>query len=425
MNRVCSLRTMLFVLLALLCASVAFAQSDLGSISGYVRDQTGASVPNAKVTVRNTTGLERVVNSNESGYYIVTNIPPGVYTVIAESTGFKRFESTNNRLEVSSSLSVDASLTVGAATEVVEVVATAPVLQTETATVQRNINRQQIDALEMNGRNPVDMARLVPGTRSGNLANTGFGMSQGPSNINGARTQESIITYDGAPAVRTRSNGSGIGAADVDSTQEVQVLTSNYAAEYGRAAGGQIRILTRSGTSDFHGAGYEYFRNSALNANTWSRNHTPDIPGFIPNSTVAPFRFNQFGYNFGGPFYIPNKFNREKNKYFFYWGQEWVRNRFTDTLSMTVPSTLMRQGNFSELLDPANKYYGKAVQLNDPDTGTPFAGNIIPANRLSPSGIGILRAYPLPNIPGFVNGNTNYYRTAGPPAGPAQRYIVG
>ena len=160
---------MLFVLLALLCASVAFAQSDLGSISGYVRDQTGASVPNAKVTVRNTTGLERVVNSNESGYYIVTNIPPGVYTVIAESTGFKRFESTNNRLEVSSSLSVDASLSVGAATEVVEVVATAPVLQTETATVQRNINRQQIDPLEMNGRNPVDMARFVPGTRSGNL----------------------------------------------------------------------------------------------------------------------------------------------------------------------------------------------------------------------------------------------------------------
>ena len=82
---------------------------------------------------------------------------------------------------------------------------------------------------------------------------------------------------------------------------------------------------------------------------------------------------------------------------------------------MTVPSTLMRQGNFSELLDPANKYYGKAVQLNDPDTGTPFAGNIIPANRLSPSGIGILRAYPLPNIPGFVNGNTNYYTTAGHP----------
>ncbi len=237
MNRVCSLRTMLFVLLALLCASVAFAQSDLGSISGYVRDQTGASVPNAKVTVRNTTGLERVVNSNESGYYIVTNIPPGVYTVIAESTGFKRFESTNNRLEVSSSLSVDASLSVGAATEVVEVVSTAPVLQTETATVQRNINRQQIDALEMNGRNPVDLARSCPERAAATLpVPASVSARVRPTSMVRVIRKTSSPMMALLPLVPVPTDTS-LGAADVDSTSEVQILTASYAAEYGRTSG--------------------------------------------------------------------------------------------------------------------------------------------------------------------------------------------
>ena len=99
-------------------------------------------------------------------------------------------------------------------------------LQTESASVQRNVTRQQIDSLELNGRNPIFMANLVPGTRGGNLAGLSFNFSQGPSNINGARTQESLITYDGAPAVRTRSNGTSLGAADVDSTQEIQILTA-------------------------------------------------------------------------------------------------------------------------------------------------------------------------------------------------------
>src|SRR5205807_6726786 len=143
--------------------------------------------------------------------------------------------------------------------------------------------------------------------------------SRGPAQINGARTPESLITYDGAPAVRTRSNGASLGAADVDSTQEIQILTANYAAEYGRSSGGQIRIRTRSGTTDFHGSAYEYVRNNVFNANTWTRNHTPDIPGVVPFSKVAPFRYNQYGYNIGGPFYIPGKFNRDKSKFFWYW----------------------------------------------------------------------------------------------------------
>src|SRR4051794_4819726 len=410
MDQVSSKRAIFFALIFALAASLAFAQSDLGSISGFVRDPSGSTVPNAKVTVRNESGLERQATSNESGYYIITNIPPQTYSISVEAAGFKKFESTNNKLNPSGTLTLDATLTVGAATETVEVSATAANLQTESAAVQSNVTRQQIDALELNGRNPIFMANLVPGTRGGNLSGLSFGMSQGPSNINGARTQESLITYDGAPAVRTRSNGSAIGAADVDSTQEIQILTADYLPEYGRSSGGQIRIITRSGTQQFHGAAYDYIRNDAFNANTWTRNHTAGQSG-----GPAPINYNQFGYNIGGPFYIPGKFNSDKSKVFWYWGQEWVRYRFTDTQTMRLPTLLMRQGNFSELLDPNNFFYGKSVQIKDPVTGNPFAGNVIPQNQLSKNGLGILNVWPFPNQATPLNGNQNWYISANHP----------
>jgi hypothetical protein len=390
----------------ILAAGFCFAQSDLGSITGFVKDPSGASVPNAKVTVRNQSGLQRQATTNEAGLYSITNIPPGIYSLAVESPGFKRFESKDNKLDPSSNLAIDATLAVGAATETVQVTASATALQTESASVQKLVTRQQMDALELNGRNPVGLASLVPGARGGNLAGLNFAFGQGPSNFNGSRNQENLITYDGAPATRTRSNGTSLGSADVDSTQEVQILTAAYAAEYGRTSGAQIRILTKSGTSDFHGSAYEYVRNDIFNANTWTRNHTPG-QNFVP-----PFRYNQFGYNVGGPLYIPGKFNKDKNKYFWYWGQEWVRYRYTDTSSWTVPTNLMRQGNFSELLDPNNFFYGKTVTIKDPTTGQPFPGNIIPANRLSQSGLGILKAYPDVNLSSPINGSQLMYLAA-------------
>jgi len=408
MNFVSSKRAILIALILALAASLAFAQSDLGAISGFVKDPSGSTVPNAKVTVRNTSGLERSANTNDTGYYIITNIPPGTYSITVESAGFKKFETTNAKLDSNSTLSIDATLTVGAATETVEVTATAANLQTESASVQRDVTRQQIDSLELNGRNPIFMANLVPGTRGGNLSGLSFGMSQGPSNINGARTQETIITYDGAPAVRTRSNGSAIGAADVDSTSEIQIMTANYGAEYGRSSGGQIRIISKSGTQQFHGAAYDYVRNTIFNANTWTRNHTLG-PDFLQLNQALPIQYNQFGYNIGGPAYIPGKFNSDKSKVFWYWGQEWVRYRFTDTNNLTVPSLAMRQGDFSELLNPSNFYYGKVITIKDPATGNPFPGNIIPKGQLSPNGLGILKAWPAPDLTTPINGNQTWY----------------
>jgi hypothetical protein len=412
MGKVMGKITRLVALLACttLFSIAAFGQSDNGTINGTVTDPAGAQVPNATVVVKNqASGTERTVTTNADGLYSVTNIPPGVYTVTVTASGFKKFDSTNNKLDPSSTLAVNVPLQLGTATETVEVSAAATRLQTETATVQKLVTREQIDSLELAGRNPVGLASLVPGARGGNLSGLSFNFSQGPSNFNGSRNPENLITYDGAPATRTRSNGTSLGAADVDSTSEVQILTADYAAEYGRTSGGQIRIVTKAGGSDFHGAAYEYVQNTAFNANTWTRNRTPGL------NTVAPFRYNQFGYNAGGPFYIPGKFNKDKSKYFWYWGQEWVRYRFTDTAGWTVPTALMRQGNFSELLTlgPQN-ILGKVVQIKDPTTGTPYPNNVIPQSQLSQNGLGILKAYPFPNLPvgSFVNGNQNFYITA-------------
>jgi hypothetical protein len=395
----------------LLISQAIYAQSDLGSIQGVVKDPSASVVPNASVTVKNQAGLERLVKTNDSGVYTVTNIPPGIYSVTIVAAGFKKFESVNNKLDSSSSLGVDAVLTVGAATETVEVTASATQLQTENATVQKLVTREQIDSLELNGRNPVGLASLVPGARGGNLSGLNFNFTQGPSNFNGSRNPENLITYDGAPATRTRSNGTSIGAADVDSTQEVQILTAAYAAEYGRTSGAQIRILTRSGGKDFHGATYEYVRNDVFNANTWTRNHTAG------QAFAAPIRYNQFGYNIGGPAYWPGKINSDKSKFFWYWGQEWVKYRFTDSATWTVPTNLMRQGDFSELLTlgPQN-ILGKVVTIKDPNTGNPYPGNVIPKAQLSQNGTGILKAYPAPNLAvGNFIGTSNYYITAGHP----------
>jgi hypothetical protein len=397
-----------------LSLTLAFTQSDLGAISGFVKDQSGAIVPNAKVTVRNQTGIERVVSSNESGFYTITNIPAGFYALSAEAPGFAKYQSTGNKLDPSGHLSIEVTLTVGASTETIQITANTVTLQTESASVQQLITRQQIDSLELNGRNPVGLAALVPGARATTLAGLNFNFFQGPANFNGSRNPENLITFDGAPATRTRSNGTSLGAADVDSTQEVQILTANYAPEFGRSSGAQIRVTTKTGTSQFHGAAYEYLRNTALNANTWARNSNP-ITAF-----TAPIHYNQFGYNLGGPFYIPGKFNADKSKIFFYWGEEWVKYHYVESGAalgnaglLLVPSLKMRQGDFSELLDPKNPYTQKVQPIQDPQSPNTctapngsgcFPGNIIPANRLSPNGIGILNAWPVPNLTNFIAG---------------------
>jgi hypothetical protein len=416
-------QAVLAVVISVVASVMLFAQSDLGTISGFVKDPTGAVIPNAKVEASNKAGVARQVTTDQAGFYSITDLPPGYYTVTAEAPGFQKYESTQNKLDPTAHLALDIALAVGMTTQTVEVTAAAQTLQTASASVQDLVSRQQIDLLELNGRDPVLLAQLAPGAQGGTLAGLTFNFAQGPSHFNGSRNWDNLITNDGAPATRTRANGTSLGAADEDSVEEVQVLGTDYYAEYGRSAGGQIRIVTKSGGQQFHGSAYEYVRNTSLNANTWQRNSNTTTTGLAATNFAAPDHYNDFGYNIGGPFFIPGHFNTDKSKVFWYWGDEFTRNYFTDQSSMTVPTMLMRQGNFSELLDPTNIFYHKAVQLYDPKTGQPLQGNIIPTTTpvsaggsiASPNGLALLKSYPMPNLASPVNGNQNWFLFADHP----------
>ena len=394
---------LLLALMFSICAAVVYAQSDTAQISGFVKDSSEAVVPGTTVIVTNeTTGLTRTVVTNDSGYYVVPTMPPGLYTVTAEFPGFKRFVSSNNKLDAAIPLTIDAILELGDVTETIEVVAQAGGVQTETATVGRTVEKQQIDKMILNGRNPVLLALLKPGVRrNASMASFNFTMTSGGYSINGSRTQDNLITHDGAVATRTRANGTAIGAVDVDQVQEIQILTANFKAEYGRSSGGQIRIITKGGQRDFHGNFYEFFRNNELDANDWRRN--------AGGQDREAQKFNQFGYNISGPAFIPGMLNTAKNKLFFSWGQEWARRRREQSSFQTVPSLAMRGGDFSALLGP-NPFFSNVEVVNDPNTGQPFANNIIPSSRLSSNGTGLLRSYPEPT-PGFLIGNDNFFQT--------------
>jgi hypothetical protein len=398
----------------------ALAQSDVGTIVGFAKDQSGAVVPNATVTIRNEgTGELHTVTSDEQGHYVAPSLPPAYYSVTAEAKGFEKFTSSHNKLDSNSTIEIDANLSVGAETQTVEVTGTASVLQTQSGAVQSEITGQQIQNQELNGRNPLYQAQFLPGARSG--ATTGdfnFAVGGGqPFQVNGARTQDTLVTFDSAPAVRTRANGAIIGVASVDATQELQVLTANYSPEYGSAAGGQIRVVTKSGTDQFHGSLYEYLRNSAMNANTWTRNLVPST------RFPAPFVYNNFGFAVGGPVWIPGLAFTEplRKRFFWFVNEDWIRYRFTDTQQQIVPTALMRQGNFSELLSPANPWYTPANGvIYDPATCptkggkscVPYPNNTIPASKLSPNGIAILNTYPTPTSPGISSNANNWIAQA-------------
>ncbi|HEY2932726.1 MAG TPA: carboxypeptidase regulatory-like domain-containing protein [Acidobacteriota bacterium] len=398
----------------------AYGQSDSSQISGYVKDSSGAVIPGATVTVKNETrDFRRDAVTNDAGYYVVANVPPGLYTVSVELSGFKRFETTHKKVDPAIPTTVDATLEVGEISQTVSVTASTTNVQTETATLGKLVDASQIQYMQLNGRNPIFLALLKPGVSSNTtLGGFNFGLTTGGLNINGSRTQDNLITFDGAVAVRTRSNGTSIGAADVDAVQEVQILTADYNPEYGRSAGGQIRIVTKSGTRDFHGTMYEFMRNSAFDANTWARNKLnpfKDKPceqfSKENHCRPEPLRYNQFGYNASGPILLPfTNYNSDRNKLFWLWGQEWVRQRRASTTITTVPSLKMRQGDFSELLNPANQFFNRAIVIRDPNTNQPLPGNIIPANLLSPNGLALLRAYPEPT-PNYNSGTSaNFFQ---------------
>lgn len=388
----------------LYAAAPVWAQFDRASVAGTIRDSQGGVIPGATVTATSVqTNQTDVAVSDGTGFYNFPNLAPGLYNISAELQGFKRTTRNNVQADSSGRYTIDFTLETGDLTEEVTVTAEAAPLQTDVA-LRKTVEAKDIEQLSFNGRNPIGVAGLKAGVSGGSFNNYGFSsLSNGGFNINGSRADENNITVDGATAIRTRSSGAVVGIQNVDALQEVQVLTGNYMPEYGRASGGQIRMVTKSGGSRYSGSASFFLRDESLQANEWGRNRSsnPD-----QNSGPAPFDYKQYGYAFGGP--IPG--DLFKDKLFFFGAQEWVNFFQVSTNTATVPTALMRQGNFSELLDP-NNGFRSAVAIIDPLTGQPFPGNIIPADRLSPNGMAMLNGYPAPT-PGFRQGSANLIQTS-------------
>ena len=392
-------RCVMAVVCVLLLAAPAAAQFDRGTISGVVKDQSGAIVPGVTVTAKSlqTQELATAV-TDASGYFTMTTLRPGQYEVSAELDGFKKASRSGVTLDGGATIRVEFLLEAGNLSETVTVVASATPIQTDVA-LRKTVEAKDIELLSFSGRNPIGVPALKPGVIGGNFNNAGFAaFTNGGFSINGGRADENTISVDGAIAIRTRSAGTMIGVQNVDAIQEVQVLTANYMPEYGRASGGQIRFITKSGSNRYTGSASFFYRDDTLQANTWARNRSPNA---IENSGPALFDYKQYGYSFGGP--VPGAWF--KDKFFFFAAQEWVNFFQVATNQATVPTDAMKNGDFSQLLG-ANPFYSTPQFIRDPLTGLPFPGNIIPANRLSPNGIALMKLYPTPT-PGFQSGSQN------------------
>jgi hypothetical protein len=386
--------------LSIVSAAPAMAQFDRGAISGTIKDEQGGVIPGVTVTARNTQTQQPVTTvTDSSGFYTFPNLLPGRYDVLAELQGFKKVSRQSVPLDATGAITLDFALPTGAISEELTVTASVPPLQTDVA-IRKTVEAKDIEQLAFSGRNPIGVVGLKAGVMGGNFNSRGFSdLGNGGFNINGSRSDENNITIDGATAIRTRSNGAIVGIQNVDAIQEVQVLTANYLPEYGRASGGQIRFVTKSGSDRYSGSGSYFLRSDKLQANTWTRQNSPNPSD---NSGPAPFKYKQYGYAFGGP--VPGSVF--KDRLFFFAAQEWVNYRAVVTNNATVPTLAMRQGDFSELLNPANAFFGKVVTITNPLTGQPFAGNKIPQGMLSQNGLALLNLYPLPT-PGYQLGTNN------------------
>ncbi|MBV9441673.1 MAG: TonB-dependent receptor, partial [Acidobacteriaceae bacterium] len=380
--------------IAFVFAIQGYAQTFTGSISGRVIDQQGAAVANATVTASEPDkNIQETTKSSDQGDFSFASLQPGNYSVTVQAQGFKKLSTPSVALHANDRLTLgNLGVEVGAVTETIEVSAQAVLLQSESVERSSTITGQQIENIQVNGRNPLEMTRLIPGV----VNNTNFQVG-GPGGIgniqaNGNRGSANMLTINGIDNLDTGSNGSQNVTVSLDSTQEFKILTGIYQAEYGRNAGAQISVVTKSGTDQFHGSAYWYHRNDSLNANTWL-NNAKGLPRQL-------FRYNDPGYTIGGPVLLPKVHTRDK--LFFFFSQEFQEQLAPNSVrNVYVPTPLERQGNFSQSRDSS----GKPVTIKDPQTGQPFPGNAIPSNRLYAPGIALLNLFPQPNVTGQVGYN--------------------
>ena len=324
------------------------AQSVNGTISGIVTDPQGAAVADATVTLtsqeRNI--VVRTLQTNSEGHYVAAALPVGKYSVSVEKTGFKKAVRGSIALNANDNITIDLALEVGAVTETVAVSSDALRVETQTATAAGLISPVEIKQIPLGTRNYEQLVSLMPGVSNNSADQIYLGVSNpvGGTNvvsfsIGGQRNSANNWTVDGADNVDRGSNLTLLTYPSVDAIAEFKVLRGQYEAEYGRAAAGQVNVVTKSGTSAFHGGAYEFFRNDVLAANNFFNNRN--------NIKRPPLRYNDFGYTFGGPFYIPGHYNTSKSKTFFFFSQEFRRVITYGTVTGTIPTQPMLQGTFA------------------------------------------------------------------------------
>jgi len=373
-------RLLLSALVILTSVILVFPQTQYGSISGTVKDPTGAVIPGAEVTVTNTdTGAKRTVVSDDSGFYTDPNVSPGNYTVTVSMPGFKTSVSEPTKVDIRSNRVVNLQLAVGDVSEQVTVEG-ASVAQVElrSGEVANLITSEQVSELPLNGRSFVQLALLVPGAslqQDANVRNTGLFAAVDIS-FSGSGSNANMWLVDGANNVDIGSGRTILTYPSVDSIAEFKIQRNSYSADMGASSGAQINVVTKSGTNEFHGTLYNFHRNNALNATDFFINRAEGKK----QALIA----NNFGYTVGGPIV--------KDKAFFFWSQEWRREGRGVPRQNLVPTVLERQGDFS---GPNSRDYPDPI---DWVTGAAFPNNKLPADRLSPFGQAWLKLYPLPTV---------------------------
>lgn len=378
----------------------ASAQQINASITGTVTTVREEVVPNASVVVESRElAVRRTATTDGEGFFVVPNLPVGVYRVTVEAEGFSAVVQENVKLDVGNTFSMTVRLNVAGVTETVQVSGnTYQTVNTETANVETLISGTQVTELALNGRNWAQLINLAPGTSAlATDSQQGTNVRIDDTAINGLR-RRTAPTLDGASNVDHGSVGTQVNNISVDAIQEFKLVSSPYSAEYGAQAGPAVNVVTKRGTTEYHGSIFEFFRHDALNAYSWESKQRAVVEKPL-------LRFNNFGGFVGGPAY--------KQKLFFFGGMEFKRPRTGRSINELVPTEAMRRGDFSAFLPaglPANNTSctiptnvtvkpGQFILCDKSasTTGVAFPGNVIPASKLSPNGVAILKLFPLPN----------------------------
>lgn len=363
------------------------AQTFTATLSGRVIDPSGGAVPGAKVTIHNTgTNQEHSVTTAADGNFVLPLLPPGEYSLTVEAAGFKRDVRSSITLQVGQQVGLEMKLSLGNVSEVVQVSEDVPLVQNENASIGNVVDQKKIVELPLNGRDYLQLAQLQPNVFApAQGSQLGF---RGGINVAGNSEVANNYTMDGIDNNDETTN-QPLHRPILDAVREFKVVTGTYAAEYGRQAGGQIIVTTKSGTNQYHGSAYEFHRNSIFDARNFFAPSKPD------------FRRNQYGGVIGGPI--------RHDRTFFFAGYEGQRRGQQEASLASVPTKAMKKGDFSALLadpNPAKRTYLRDPQKNGTcdfrDQTACFSNNQVPTTR-SPQGAGLLALYPDPNRDGVNN----------------------